>query len=140
MKTRIVICLAGIVLFAGCVTYPSQLTDLGEETSSPTVSGSAMYVGFFGAGRAKDKVYEEALKKALLNGGTSKLSDVKMWETYYTSASMGAVLIAGMIPLLIVGFDDTNQIAIATIIAETLVLLASGLDVRKYTVVGVPVE
>ena len=138
MKTRIIICLAGIALLGGCVTAPSQLSDLGDETASQTVVGSATYVGFFGLGRGKEVVYEQALKKALINApsGTSKLSDVKLWETNYISANIGITLLAVAVPLVI-GFDEVDA---ALAIVEALAFLASGLEVTKFTVVGVPVE
>ena len=68
-------------LVSGCVTAPSQPSDLGEESAGPTSVGSEIYVGFFGLSAiAKHEVCDRALKDAFISSppGTEKLSDVKL--------------------------------------------------------------
>ena len=126
-------------LVSGCVTAPSQPSDLGEESDGPKVTGSATYIGFFGLS-AKDKheVYERALKDALISSppGTEKLSDVKLWETRYLSANAGIIILA-LMPLMISGGTDPSGITDG--VSALAGFVVGGLEVTKFTVVGVPV-
>jgi len=130
-------------ILAGCITTPSSLSDLGEETATEKVVGSATYVGFFGFSvDAKEEVYEQALKNALsaAPAGTRALEDVKLWETRYVSANVGLSLVVALPTALSLVMGDPDQMETSLPIFESLVtIIATGLEVTKFTVVGVPV-
>ena len=135
MKTVIAVLVGGI-LIAGCVTSPSSLSDLGEESMVEKVTGDAIYFGFFGLSfDGKEIVYEQALRNAIRNGppGTTMLGDVKLWETHYTSAN---VLVA-FIPFPIVLLLGDN--AFATVVVSLFTFLVSGIEIVKFTVVCIPI-
>ena len=123
-----------MVLLAGCVTSPSSLTDLGEESPGGKVSGSATYFGWYGLSSAsKADVYERALDAAVDNApeGTQRLGDVKLWTKSYTYPS----LLLGVAPLTLgLMFTEGN----ALLITSLLSLLVIGVEFFEYTVVGVP--
>ena len=143
-KHRISLGLMCVVLvFSGCITAPSQLSDLGRESASRKVVGTDMYVGFLGlSARGKEEVYESALRDALNAAppGTTVLEDVKLWETQYNSiGSVGAVFL-GSIPLVLaLVMGDPDQIQALSLAVEALIVLSFGIEITKYTVVGAPV-
>ena len=140
---RIITTILCIAMLANCVTTPSSLNDLGEETISETVKGSAMYVGYFGLSRnRKDEVYELALLRAIERApaGTKALSDVKLWATQYTSARVAAIGLGGLVAVVVsIGMSADDAALFTTVAIELAVALASGLEIVEYTVVGVPV-
>ena len=130
-------------MFSGCITAPSQLSDLGTESANRKVVGSDTYVGFLGlSARGKEEVYESALRDALNAAppGTTVLEDVKLWETQYNGVAGIAAVFVGSVPLVLaLVMGDPDQIEALSLVAEALILLSLGIEVTKYTVVGAPV-
>ena len=116
---------------------------LVKRTISETVRGSATYLGYVGLSRmGKDEVYEQAHLNAITHAppGTRKLSDVKPWETNYeigVSLALGGISAVALVLAAMTG--DTDLVAVVSLGFEGILLLASGLEIVEYTVVGVPV-
>ena len=132
---KVIVGLLVMIILAGCVTSPSSLTDLGEESPGRKVSGSATYFGWYGLSfTSKADVYEKALSAAVDNApeGTQRLGDVKLWATSYLAPS----IVIGVVPIvvgIVAGVDEA-------ILTSLVTILVGGVEVLEYTVVGEPLK
>ena len=142
LKIVVVSCITFIV-FAGCVTAPAQLVELGSEQPGPRVSGDAMYAGWWGLslnGRTKPEAYEialfEASELAVSQGYSPTIENTKLWTTTYASPQFLVLLAAA--PVVALAMQDAPPTVIDGF-ATLLGVLISGLEVERYTIVGEPV-
>ncbi len=139
------IILIAFILCSGCATAPSGITELGNESLATEVSGDALYFGWFGLESVdKPGVYQKALKEAIgkaqEQGYAAELSDVKVWTTQYLGPQLlFSTTTAALAVFTGIMGSDSGTMLLQGIISLGVGLIA-GLEIEKYTVVGVPVE
>ena len=123
-----------VVIFSGCVSYPSGMTELGTESQEWAYTGEATYIGWFGMNnKSKPEVYREALLDALKSAEVDELENVHVWTTDFRLGALVASVSSAVITAL--AYTTTMGEGAAVLLALAILAL-SGLEVQKITVTG----